>query len=130
MCDSQVFPTEVDTLGRYEILCELGRGTLSVVHEARDLLTDGVVALKLIEPSVWGEPSSGTERLLFLTEAMPGWRLKHANIVTVYDAGDGDGKVYVAMERVAGPSLRRMIDESPSLGIGRSIRIAMEIDRK
>src|SRR5262245_17177145 len=123
----QALPTKVDTLGRYEILGELGRGTISVVHEARDLLTDGAVALKLIEPSVWGEPSSGTERLLFLTEAMTGRRLKHPNIVTVYDAGDGDGKVYLAMERVAGRSLRRMIDESPPLGVGRSIRIAVEI---
>ena len=123
----QALPKKVDTLGRYEILGELGRGTISVVYEARDLLTDGAVALKLIEPSVWGEPNSGTERLLFLTEAMPGWRLKHPNIVTVYDAGDGDGKVYLAMERVAGRSLRRMIDESPPLGVGRSIRIAVEI---
>jgi serine/threonine protein kinase len=123
----QALPTKVDTLGRYEIRGELGRGTISVVYEARDLLTDGAVALKLIEPSLWGQPNSGTERLLFLTEAMAAWRLKHPNIVTVYDAGDGDGKVYLAMERVAGPSLRRMIDESPSLGIGRSIRIAVEI---
>jgi len=117
----------VHTLGRYEILGELGRGAISVVYDARDLLTDGPVALKLIEPSLWGQPSSAAERLAFLTEAMPGWRLKHPNIVTVCDAGDGDGKVYLAMERVAGSSLRRMMDESPSLGVSRSIRIAAEI---
>jgi len=117
----------VDTLGRYQILGELGRGATGVVYDARDLLTDADVALKLIEPALWTPTSSAVERLRFLTEAMPAWRLRHPNIVTVHDAGDGDGRVYVAMERVAARSLRRMLDESRSPGIARAVRIAAAV---
>jgi len=121
-----VLPANVNTLGRYEILGELGRGAISIVFDARDLLTDRPVALKLIEPTLWGPPTSAAERLRFLTEAMPEWRLKHPNIVTVYDAGDGDGRLYIAMERLEGRSLRRMLDESPLPGVPRSLRMAAE----
>ena len=47
-------PMKVNTLDRYEILGELGRGAISIVYDARDLLTDDPVALKLIEPSLSG----------------------------------------------------------------------------
>ncbi|HEU4365061.1 MAG TPA: protein kinase [Candidatus Krumholzibacteria bacterium] len=123
----QAFPAQVNTLGRYEILGELGRGAVSIVYDARDLLTDGPVALKLIEPSLWAPPTSAAERLRFLTEAMPEWRIRHPNIVTVYDAGDGDGRLYIAMERLEGRSLRRMLDESPLPGVPRSLRMAAEV---
>jgi serine/threonine-protein kinase len=117
----------VNKLGRYDILGELGRGAMSVVYEARDMLTDAVVALKVIDPLVWGQPASGDERLLFVSDAIPGWRLKHPNIVTVHDVGDADGKVYIAMERLEANSLRRVLDESGPLGMARSARVVSEI---
>jgi serine/threonine-protein kinase len=117
----------VSKLGRYDILGELGRGAMSVVYEARDLLTDAVVALKIIDPLVWGQPASGAERLLFISDAIPGWRLKHPNIVAVHDAGDADGKVYIAMERLEANSLRRVLDEFAPLGMARSARVVAEI---
>jgi serine/threonine-protein kinase len=122
-----VVSAQVNTLGRYEILGELGRGAISVVYDARDLLTDEPVVLKLIEPTLWVAPTSAAERLRFLTEAMPQWRLKHAHIVTVHDAGDGDGRLYIAMERLAGRTLRRMLDAAPRPGVVRSLRIAAEV---
>jgi serine/threonine protein kinase len=117
----------VSKLGRYDILGELGRGAMSVVYEARDMLTDAVVALKIIDPLVWGQPASGAERLLFVSDAIPGWRLKHPNIVTVHDAGDADGKVYIAMEHLEGNSLRRVLDEFAPLGMARSAMVVAEI---
>ena len=116
----------VNTLDRYEILGELGRGAISIVYDARDLLTDDRVALKLIEPSLWA-PISAAEPLRFLTEAMPEWRLRHPNIVRVYDAGDSDGSLYIAMERLEGRTLRRVLDESPLPGLPRSLRMATEL---
>ena len=118
---------KVNTLDRYEILGELGRGAISIVYDARDLLTDDPVALKLIEPSLWGPPTSAAEPLRFLTEAMPEWRLRHPNIVRVYDAGDSDGGLYIAMERLEGRTLRRVLDESPLPGLPRSLRMAAEL---
>ena len=118
---------KVNTLDRYEILGELGRGAISIVYDARDLLTDDPVALKLIEPSLWGPPTSAAEPPRLLTEAMPEWRLRHPNIVRVYDAGDSDGRLYIAMERLEGRTLRRVLDESPLLGLPRSLRMAAEL---
>jgi serine/threonine-protein kinase len=117
----------VSKLGRYNILGELGRGAMSVVYEARDMLTDAVVALKIIDPLVWGQPASGAERLLFVSDAIPGWRLKHPNIVTVHDAGDADDKVYIAMEHLEAYSLRRVLDEFAPLGMARSAMVVAEI---
>lgn len=117
----------VSKLGRYDILGELGRGAMSVVYEARDMLTDTVVALKIIDPLIWGQPASGAERLLFVSDAIPGWRLKHPNIVTVHDAGDADGKVYIAMEHLEANSLRRVLDEVAPLGLARSAMVVAEI---
>jgi serine/threonine protein kinase len=116
----------VNTLDRYEILGELGRGAISIVYDARDLLTGDPVALKLIESSLCPPPTSAAERLRFLTESMPGWRLRDPNIVRVYDAGDSDGRLYVAMERLKGYTLRRVLDESPLPGVSRSLRMAAE----
>ena len=122
-----MIPVKVHTLDRYEILRELGRGTISIVYDARDLLTDDSVALKLIEPSLWAPPTSAAEPLRFLTESMPVWRLRHPNIVRVYDAGDSDGRLYIAMERLEGRTLRQVLDESPLPGLPRSLRIAAEL---
>ena len=122
---TQVRPTKVKLLDRYELLGELGRGAISIVYDARDLLTDDPVALKLIEPSLWAPPASAAaDRLRFLAEGMPKWRLKHPNIVRVYDAGDGDGRLYIAMERLEGRTLRRVLDESPLRDVPRSLRMA------
>src|SRR5262245_43407012 len=125
--DPQTLPAKVNTLDRYEILGELGRGAISIVYDARDLVTDDPVALKVIEPSLWASPTSAAARLRFLAEAMPEWRLRHPNIVKVYDAGDSDGRLYIAMERLEGCTLRRMLDESPLPGVPRALRIAAEL---
>src|SRR5262245_39950856 len=58
---------------------------------------------------------------------MPEWRLRHPNIAKVYDAGDSDGRLYIAMERLEGWTLRRMLDESPLPGVPRSLRMAAEL---
>jgi serine/threonine protein kinase len=117
----------VNKFGRYKILGELGRGAISVIYEARDLLTGRVVALKTIDPLPWGESTSSAERQSFLTDALSASRLKHPNIVTVYDAGDADGTIYIAMELLEGHDLRRILDEFPSLGMARRVKIAAEI---
>ena len=115
---------KLNTLDRYEILGELGRGAISIVYDARDLLTGDPVALKLIEPSLWSPPASAAERLRFLTEVMPEWRLRHPNIVRVYDAGEGNGRIYIAMQRLEGRTLRRVLDESPLPDVPCSLRMA------
>ena len=118
--------THVIELDRYAILGVLGRGPRGVVYKARDQLTDSLVALKTIGPlREWRAGSP--EMAWFVNDARAAWRLMHPNIVTVYDAGDARGKVYIAMELLKGYSLRRELDADRSLGMLRSIKIAAEI---
>src|SRR5262249_52145182 len=96
------------TIGRYEILEEIGRGSMGVVYKARDPRIDRVVALKTIAFSVPLGPGEGEEFLhRFSHEAQVAGRLNHPNIVTIYDVGEkGDsGDAYIAMEYVTGTNL-------------------------
>lgn len=88
--------------GRYETLRELGRGSTGVVHEAYDPQIDRTLALKVLRRD---RCTSETFVKRFLKEARTIGRLSHPNIVTVYDAGEDHGTVYIAMERLEGQPL-------------------------
>ena len=110
---------------RYTILRELGRGALGAVYAARDGSTGAVVALKVLDPALFSQPNAELAEL-FLDNARSATRLRHRNIVRVFDAGEAGGTAYVAMELVEGESLRRMLDEQP-LPLARAIQIFDDI---
>ena len=91
--------------GRYQILGELGRGGMAVVHAAFDRQLGRRVALKLVRPDRFD--TAGRARLLREAQAMA--RLHHRNVVQVYDAGSIGEQVFVAMELVDGGSLHRWL---------------------
>jgi eukaryotic-like serine/threonine-protein kinase len=88
----------------YEILGELGRGGMGVVYKARHLALKRTVALKMILAGEYAEP---TYRARFRAEAEVLARLAHPNIVQIYEAGESDGRPFIALEHVAGGTLRR-----------------------
>src|SRR5687767_6558972 len=88
--------------GRYRIDREVGRGGMALVHLARDLKHARDVAVKVIRPDL--AASLGRER--FLAEIGIAARLRHPNIVPLYDSGDADGVLYFVMPFEEGPSLR------------------------
>jgi len=94
----------------YEILCELGRGGMGVVYQARQVRLNRVVALKMI---LAGEHASreAIQRLLGEAEAIS--RLNHPNIVQIHATGDWAGQPYVELEFVAGGSLASRLDGTP-----------------
>jgi len=100
---------EFQTLGPYELQKELGRGATGTVYLARDGRGDRQVAVKVAHARA-EEPVKTAERRrrLFLNEARASSLLKHRNIVEVYDVGEEDGIVYLAMEYVPGA---RTLDE-------------------
>jgi serine/threonine protein kinase len=106
---------------RYTILREVGRGAIGTVYAARDRFTGAVVALKTLDPALFSEPNSKLAEL-FLENARSAARLRHRNIVRIFDAGELGGTAYVAMELVEGESLRHMLDDRP-LSIARVIQI-------
>jgi serine/threonine protein kinase len=85
---------------RYEVLEELGRGGMGVVHKARQVSLNRVVALKML---LAGLHSGAKERARFNREADLIARLQHPNIVQVYEKGEDDGIPFLAMEFCRSP---------------------------
>jgi serine/threonine protein kinase len=114
-----------NALDRYKVIRELGRGATGTVYAARDRSTGAVVALKTVDPALFGESDANLVEL-FLKNARSAGRLRHRNIVKIHDAGEVGGTVYVAMELLVGESLRNILDNRP-LSIARAIQIFDDI---
>ncbi|HVO49893.1 MAG TPA: protein kinase [Thermoanaerobaculia bacterium] len=95
---------------RYEILSELGRGGMGVVHKALDRKLDRFVAVKILP---WQLRGDETAMRYFKREAKAIAALKHPNVVALYDYGDGFGSLYLAMEYLEGPNLQKLIKKEP-----------------
>lgn len=94
--------------GRYETVRELGKGSMGVVYQAHDPQIDRTVALKVLR-----QDRNTSEAFVrrFIKEAKAIGRLSHPNIVTVYDAGEDQGTIYIAMEFLEGRPLNELIQE-------------------
>ena len=100
------------TIGRYEVLEEVGRGSMGVVYKARDPRIGRIVALKTIAFSFPLGPGEEEEFLKrFFHEAQIAGRLNHPNIVTIYDVGEKckEDDAYIAMEFVTGTNLHDLL---------------------
>src|SRR5215831_15527484 len=98
--------TAIQRLGDFEILCEIGRGGMGVVYEARQVSLNRKVALKVLSGGLGLTPKA-VQR--FRREAEAAAKLHHTNIVPVYATGEQDGTHFYAMELIEGPSLDHVI---------------------
>ena len=99
---TEALPTSRDRVPGYEILGELGRGGMGVVYKARHIALNRLVALKMI---LAGGHAGPGERARFRCEAEAVARLKHPNIVQVYDVGEAAGRTYFSLEYCEGGSV-------------------------
>ncbi len=94
------------TLGRYQVVRELGRGAMGVVYLGKDPTIQRFVAIKTMRLDDLDSAEELKEfRDRFFREAESTGRLSHPNIVTVHDAGEQDGLAYIAMEYLEGTLL-------------------------
>ncbi len=98
---------ERPTLGHFELGPVLGSGGMGVVFSARDTVLDRQVAVKLLRPDAGAGGERARRRLL--REAQVLARLKHPNIVTVFEVGSIGVDIFLAMELLEGETLREWI---------------------
>jgi serine/threonine protein kinase len=108
-------PDVMKTVGRYEILREVGRGGMAMVYLARQTDLDRFVALKELAAFHASDPSFAQR---FLRESRVAGSLSHPNIVTVHDYFEHDGTPYIAMEYVERGSLRPYVGRLTLAQIG------------
>ena len=102
----------------------IARGGMADVYEARDLLLDRLVALKVLFPELSTNPTF-VER--FRREAQSAAALSHPNIVSVYDWGPANSTYFIAMELVTGSTLADVIRESGVVAPGRAAVIGADV---
>jgi serine/threonine-protein kinase len=115
------------TLGRYRIIREIARSN-DVVYEAVDAALNRRVALKelVVPPNL--SPEQRKNRVdRFYREARAAGSLAHPNIVSIFEAGEVDGRHFIAMEYLEGRSLRKVIEEEGQISPERAVEIACKI---
>lgn len=110
-------------IGHYLIQHQLGSGGVGEVYLAQDVSLGRNVALKLLTPALTGD---GATHMRFLREARLASALDHPNICTIHEVGEAAGRLYIAMQYVAGQTLREMIAGKP-LGLDRLLSISLQL---
>src|SRR5688572_30702464 len=117
---------EKRTLGRYEILGELGKGAMGVVYQANDPLLSRTVAIKTVNMS--SDPQEMAEyEARFYQEAKAAGGLNHPNIVTIHDIGKSGNVAFMAMELLDGGELRQLLSHGAPIETARAIDIAAQV---
>jgi hypothetical protein len=96
--------------GDFEVIEEAGQGAMGVVYKARQLSLHRTVALKVIAPAVSADEGF---RRRFSHEARLAAAIDHPHVVSVYGAGEQDGRAYIAMQWVEGIGLDREVEKGP-----------------
>jgi YVTN family beta-propeller protein len=102
----------------------VGRGGMGVVYRATQLSLERPVALKAITPELAGDP---TFRERFKRESRIAASIEHPNVIPVYEAGEGEGLLYLIMRYVEGTDLRALIDAERGLEPERAARIVSQV---
>ncbi|HEX6649334.1 MAG TPA: UvrD-helicase domain-containing protein [Pyrinomonadaceae bacterium] len=116
-------PLPVKTIAHYRIMEPIGAGGMGAVYKAYDNKLERVVALKLLPPEY---VSQQDRRRRFFQEARAASALNHPHILTIYEVGEDEGRPYIAMEYVAGETLRQKIKNN-GLQLRETLDIAIQI---
>jgi serine/threonine protein kinase len=110
-------------IAHYVVETELGRGGMGVVYRAKDLQLGRTVALKLLSEEY---VKHHEQRQMILAEARIAAALNHPGVTTIYEVGEHEGRLFIAMEPVAGKTMRALLQEG-AFEPRRLIRFATQI---
>src|ERR1022692_883426 len=108
----------------YQIVELIGRGGMAVVYRARDIRLDRWVALKILAPDL---ALDQTFRQRFIRESRAAAAVDHPNIIPIYEAGEADGVLFIAMRYVQGGDVRTLIDQNGPLPAARAWAIVSQV---
>lgn len=123
MTDEVAVRVDVDLAG-YRIDSVIGHGGMGTVYRAEQLSLGREVALKVLAPQL------AVDKLFrerFLRESRTAARLEHPSIVPVYDAGDADGVLYIAMRLVPGSDLRALLRSAGPLAVDAALSVLEQL---
>ncbi|MGC2657610.1 MAG: protein kinase [Bryobacteraceae bacterium] len=109
-------------IGRYELQAELGRGGFGQVYRAHDPIVGRLVAIKVLVAT--GDPDL---LVRFRNEAGAAGKLRHRNIVVIYDFGEHDGLPYLVMELLEGQDLERIISTHQPMSLPQKVDVMRQM---
>jgi serine/threonine-protein kinase len=114
----------ISAIGKYQIIELVGEGAMGVVYRARDSVLDRNVAIKVMNESIARQDDL---RKRFLHEAQAAASLQHPNVVCIYDLGEADGHLFIAMEFVQGVDLEHLIELAQPLSLQAKLDIVIDV---
>ncbi|HET8708115.1 MAG TPA: serine/threonine-protein kinase [Pseudomonadales bacterium] len=120
----QTIPSQI---GKYEIRSVIGQGAYSCVYLGYDGLIDRLVALKTLRFDLMDARAKELELTRFTTEAKVVGKLRHENLVIVYEYNTSDDQPFVAMEYVKGASLKQLLFEQKTLPLNQVVSTAFQL---
>ncbi|MEP7346467.1 MAG: serine/threonine-protein kinase, partial [Gemmatimonadaceae bacterium] len=117
-------PIPTNHIGKYQIMDLVGEGAMGSVYRALDPVLNRTVAVKVMSESI-ARDSELRDR--FMREAQAAGSLQHPNVVTIFDFGEFEGHLYIAMEFVVGVDLEELLAKGPQLTLDQKLGIAIDV---
>lgn len=108
---------QLETISRYKVDKILGKGAVGTVYKAYDPVINQTVAIKVIHKQLLEQDDSGEQLKRFRNEVLAGRRLKHSNIVSIYEYGEEQDIAFIIMEFIEGRQLKDFLDDKFKFGL-------------
>jgi len=117
-------PSRPRSIGRYLILDRLGKGAMGVVYSGYDDMMERSVAIKVMMADLEEDPETSVR---FKREARSAGQLAHPNIITIFDMGEDNGRLFIVMELLEGETLNKYLERPEAAHIECKIDLMVQI---
>jgi predicted Ser/Thr protein kinase len=114
----------VTQIGKYQVVEQVGEGAMGVVYRAKDPVLNRTVAIKVMSEGL-AQDASLRER--FLREAQAAGSLQHPNLVTIYDFGETEGHLFIAMEYIEGADLEQLMLQKSQMSLAAKLDLIIDV---